>query len=261
MNKFAAIALLAFVAVAAANNVQEVKLIDLEDPETQLALVPSDEEETAGLVGDATIFHDFCIKSRDFVLGDIKHQTNTLAATIFSMFFKNAEQIGQSAIDASREANSKLSQQIRNPDAAIAEPEEGNQVAAIIADGQQKIQQAQVQPQSFFQAVIANVGAAANAVSSGVVNSLKNLSGALGMNRVVGAMSNVCNQFAHYEEQNKAAFAQFIESIAAKDPALASIPYENVKCLTTKRISKLDGICKFSAVAKGPASQIFKSMS
>lgn len=255
--KFAAIILLAIVGSAVAT---DVTLINMEDPETQMALTPSNEEETAGLVGDATMFADFCIRSRDYVIGDIKKQSNQLAATVFSMFFQNAAQIGQNALNVERDATDKLGNQIRDPSATIAAPADGDVSAAMIAEGQQRIQEEQTQPRTFFQAVIATVGATGNAVASGVVSSLQGLSKTFGFDKVTGALTGVCNQIAHYEEQNKAAFEEFAKAIAAKDANLGATPFENVACLTTRRISRLDGICKFSAVAQGPVSKIMKSI-
>lgn len=255
--KFAAIILLAIVGSVVA---QDDRLISMEDPETQMALTPTNEEETAGLVGDATMFADFCIKSRDYVIGDIKKQTNQLAATVFSMFFQNAAQIGQNALNVEMDATEKLGNQIRDPSAAIATPAEGDAAGAMIAEAQQKIQNEQTQPKTFFQAVVSTVGATGNAVASGVVNRLNGLSKTFGFDKVTGALSGVCNQIAHYEEQNKAAYQEFVKAIAAKDANLGATPFESVACLTTRRISRLDGICKFSAVAQGPVSKIMKSI-
>lgn len=257
MNKFVAIALLAFVAVAAAEN---VTLVDLEDPETQLSLTPSNEEETAALFGDATMFADYCIKSRDYVLGDIKHQTNSLAGTVFTMFFKNAEQIGQNALEAERLATERLGNQIRNPDAAIEPAREGDSAYEMIVDGQHKIQAEQVQPKTFFQAVVSTVGATVNAASSSVVSALNNLKSSFGLDRVVGALGSVCDQVAHYEEQNRQAYQEFASKLASKDATLAATPFERVPCLTARRVSRMDGICKFSTVVKDPVTKIMRSM-
>lgn len=239
MNKFAAIMLLAFVGVAAATlgdlPNEDLPLIDLQDPDVQLALTPSDADETAGLVGEQTIFSDFCIKSRDYVMGDIKSQTNQLTATIFQMFFKNAEEIGQAGLDAGKAVADEQTAAMKAADAPI------------------------VAPKTLYQSVVQTIGAAATTVSKGVVNSLNGLMGSFGVDNVVNSIKNVCDQFAHYEQQNRVAFAEFAKTIADKDAALAATPYEKVACLTARRISRLESICKLASVAQGPVQALLGS--
>lgn len=250
MNKFAVVILMAFVAVAACSS-----LGDELDVESQLALNPSAEDETAGLEGPYQIFADFCINSRDYIIGDIKKNTNGLASNFFGVFFSTATNLGLEAVNVQRDAAEKLGEQIRNPDAAIGDYNHDDEIASIIAEGQKSIQDEQSQPRTLFQGFISTLAATKNAITSNVVGQLNNLKDKWGVATVISSLKTFCDRADQYDTQLQSQFEQYVAALS--DPAMKSAKLENVNCLTARRVIRVDGLCKLANAAKNPLLKAF----
>lgn len=248
MIKFTAMILLASVCLA---GVSCDDMPELEE-DSQSALQPTDSEELAGLADKQQIFSDFCLRSRDYVVDDMKRTTNNLAAGVFSLFFRSAEELGLESLEAQKDATERLAGQLRNPSQELPEGAAENDV---VENGKRAIAN-QSTPVGFFQAITSTLAAIRNTVASGLTTRIQNMRKNFGMAKAAGALVESCSKVAQYEEELRSRFAQEIESIAAKDPSMANMQLDQVECLTSRRILKIEGLCKFARIARGPLMKI-----
>lgn len=243
--KSAVIILLAMCAAVVSATEPGTEIVFEED--SQLALAPSDNEEVSFLTGKEQIFSDFCLATRDYVLGDLKKTSNEMAANGFALFFKSAETMGLEAIDTQRKASETFTEQIRNPE----KPVEGSD-NQIIQEGQERIQQTRSIPRGVVEAIGSTLAATGSSLAQNVLNKLNQLKSVFGLMQIVGALSEACNKVSEYEEEIRRQFADTKEQVVSRDSSLGSFQVENVNCLTSKRILRVEGLCKFARIAQGP---------
>lgn len=245
MNKFAVFALVAlFATVGSANPAPETEIVDEED--SQLPVVgTSDREETAYLKGKNQIFADFCIKSRDYVAADLKRASNNFAAQGFNFFFKSVEGIGNEALEVQRTAAERLGGQLRNPDAPIDESNQG-----VIAEGQERIQHAESLTRGFTTAVSSTVSATKNSLVENLIKSLNHFKSPVFVMQIAQALTEACNKVSEYDQEIRKMFDEFYgefkSEAVANDPSMANVRVEDVQCLTSKRIMRIEGLCNLS---------------
>lgn len=249
MNKLALIVLLASVCLARANPIV-VESDDVE-LESQSAAAPTDAEETANLQGDSVIFSDFCIRTRDHVLTDIKSTANSGAARLFTLLFNTAQEIGSEALATQIKATTLLGNQIQKPETRV-EGEYTGEADNIIAEGQLKIQQDPGQPKSFFQAFVSVIKATGTAIARAVAARMESISSLNGLDMTAAALENACDRFTEYQQEFAKTFEETKSELAASNPKLASLTLGQVNCVTSRRVLRIEGICKFARVAKGP---------
>lgn len=258
MNKLAIIALLAFVCqVAPASGdfddwshgplgTEEEQHFD-----PQIGFIPNDQEEVRDLQPNKAAFKNFCLETRDFVIGDAKHAANTLSKSVFSLVFKAADEINVDAQKTSQRATDLLGKQLLHPEAAISE-EVTNQSDKIIIEGQKKLQQ----KNSIFSAITTVFQATGDALLRASLNKLNSLKDAYGVFSTVDAFTEGCNKIAQYGQEIEKRFEKAREQAAIEDPSLASVKLNDVWCTTSKRVGRFDGLCKFAKVARGPLMNI-----
>lgn len=250
MNKFIFFALLVvFPAVVLAN---EPGSEIVSEEESQLALVTNNEEECSGLSDQHQVFSSFCLATRDYVLSDLKKNANSMAANGFTLFFKSAEAMGIEAIDVQRKATNSLSSQIRNPESSIDGSEDSNRIDQLITRGQERVQQSPNLPKSLVSAIGSTVTATASSLAQNVMTKLNELKSVFGLMQIVGALSEACNKVSVYEEEIRRRFQETKAEIAERDPSLAYAELEAVNCVTSKRILRVEGLCKFARIAQNP---------
>lgn len=253
MNKQLSIfALLVIAAVASATEGPEPGSEIVFEEDSQLALAPNDDEELSSLKENHQIFSDFCLATRDYVLSDLKKNTNSMAANGFAMFFKSAETIGQEALDVQSRAANSLSEQIRHPQSAIDGSSAVNRAEEIITQGQQRVQQSPNLPRGLISAIGSTVTATGSSLAQNVMQKLNSLRSAFGLMQIVGALSEACNKVSEYEDEIRRRFMETKSEIASKDASLARADLEEVDCLTSKRILRVEGLCKFARIAQNP---------
>lgn len=248
MMKIFAICLAAFIAVASAQDE-----FPGED-ESQLSLMTTDDAEVAGLSGDNQVFNDFCISSRDHVFNDIKSNSNQLSSRIFGLFFDSAENLGRDVLEVSKNSAARLSGQLANPDAAIAAA--SNDAEQIIAQGQQNIQNVQTQPLALIEAFKTTVKAISQTVGSQFSQKVENLKKLADVSTLASSIQTACAAIERYENENLESFEKAKAELVEANPALASVTFDQVPCTTTRRISRLDGLCKFAAASKAPLQKM-----
>lgn len=246
MNKFAAIALLAFVAVAAA--------YETADTESQAALQTTDAEEIANLPEDQMAFADYCKSSRDYVLSEIRMSANSLSSKVFAMFFNSAEALGQEAGATLDKANSRLSEQLRNPSAEIAPA--SDETEQILADAQARIAAGESQPGALLTGFKAAVGAVSQNVAKFVQNKIESIKQFATVDQVVKALVEACSAVTEYEA---AISSQFTEAKSALQ-GVDNVTFDNVKCVTARRISRIEGLCRLSKVASPVVPKLFSGL-
>lgn len=252
MNKFSAIvALVALLASACIIRAEEgIDSIELEE-DSQSSINPTDSEELAGLEGKNQIFTDFCLSSRDYIRDDLKRGTNNLAANVFTLFFRSAEQMGLEALNTQSEASERLSEQLRNPETPVSETDD------IVEAGRRNIQEAGNNvPKSLFQAITSALAATGTSIAQNVRAKIMEVRQRLGMDKAIGALADTCSKVAEYEEELRSRFAAQLQTIAERDPTMANTRLDQVQCLTSKRILKIEGLCKFARIAQGPLMKI-----
>lgn len=253
MNKLTLVVLLASVCVAYATEETDLATIEDIESESQSPAAPTDAEEVANLSGDSVVFSDFCLRTRDHVLGDIKSNTNSMVANLFTMLFNSAQELGQEALEAQRKATDKLSNQLGNPDAPVENNEySDDEVDQVIYHGQKRIQNNLVQPKSFIQAIISNLQATGTALARGAANRIKAIQSIQGLGAAVSAVGQICNSFDAYTVLFQNELEELRQQLAQSNPELAKYNLNQVDCVTTKRVLRLGGLCQLSKVAREP---------
>lgn len=216
---------------------------EFEDEEfSQASIIPSDNEEISLLEGKNRIFTDFCIRSRDLVIGDIKRTTNGLTSNLFTLFFKSAEDVGLEALADVREFATKMTIELR----VAPRAEE------IINAEQKTIEESDDKPKSVIDAVGRTIAAFGSAVSAKVVKKLEAVKSAFGVGEVFGAMVKSCDKIAEYNENLRKLFGETLEEISEMDAKMANVKIESVNCITSKRLLKINGLCRIVRLTKSP---------
>lgn len=245
MNKFICVALFALVAVAAAYE-------EPNDMDSQAAaLVPNDQEEIANLPESQKMFESFCLTSRDWVSSQVRQTSNSIASSLFKQLFNSAEALGQETVSTIGQATSRFGASLQNPEAVI-EPAD-NQVQEILAEAQQKIRDGETQPRAFLTGFQATLRAVSKNVADFVGAKIATLSRNANPENVWNGVVEVCHLAETYEYQLKNDFKQ----AKAEFPGTAAIKFEDLACATTRRVSRLDGLCKFVAAARPALPKLF----
>lgn len=250
MNRFVFFALLVVLPAVVSATEPGTEIVFEED--SQLALAPNDDEELSSLSDKHQIFSDFCLATRDYILSDLKKNTNSMAANGFALFFKSAETMGVEALNVQRQATDRLSDQIRNPQTAIDSSNASNRVDQLITQGQESIQQSPNLLRSLIPAIRSNVAATGSSLAQNVMTKLNELRSVFGLMQIVGALSEACNKVSEYEEEIRRRFKETKDEISSRDASMANAELESVNCLTSKRIIRVEGLCKFARLAQNP---------
>lgn len=246
MNKFVLIALLATVCVAHATEDGDLEL------ESQAAAAPTDSEEVENLSGETVVFSDFCLRTRDHVLGDIKRTSNSAAANLFTLLFNSAQEVVTEALETQQKATDKLGNQMLHPDAEIVKHNDDDTIDKIITDGQERIQNDQGQLKISLNAFMSAIKATGTAVAIGIANKIKALKNIQGLTAASAIVEGACDKFADYQVQFNRDFEETKIQLVSSNPRLANIQLNQVNCVTSKRIMRMEGLCKVAKVARGP---------
>lgn len=258
MNKLAFITLLAVtcqVASALGGDIddwsQPYEMEENAHYDPQIGLVPSDEEEVRDLQPSNAAFQGFCLETRDFVIGDVRHSANTLASSVFNLIFKAADEINVDAKRAQQRAVDILGNQLQHPETPVS-GDATNEADRIIAEGQKKLQQ----KNSIFSAISTAFQATGAALVKSSLDKLNMLKDAYGVFSTVDAFTEGCSKIAHYEQEIARRFQEAKAQAATTNPSLANVQLNDVWCITSKRVTRFDGLCKFAKVARGPLMNI-----
>lgn len=258
MNKFILVALIA-ASVAIAN--AAIVPGGMDDEVSELALNPNDEDETRSLDGtNLEGFRDFCIRTRDTVIQDLKNRGNVFTSDVFNSLFRTIGEVAESSIKANQKATDRLGRQLVNPAAAI--DESGNdKVDQIIADGQKAIQAAQNQGEGLLSAFTSGIKSFAAAGYGKAVEKITELQQTLGARVISKDLIAFCEQLSDYEKQAIDIFEETKSGLVEENAE----QYKNVKfsdvapkCITANRLSRADGFCKFVLAAKVPLAKVFR---
>lgn len=236
MNKVSVFAVLAFAAVCAAREAFE--------SETQTILVPENSEETAELAGTTRLFADFCINSRDFVIGDIKRSTNGAAAKVYALVFDSAEAVGLQALDALHSARVRFLKQIAEPNAPIEAAT--NAIERMIVEAQMRIQADQDIPKNLYNAFVTSVLATGTAVGQKIADGFEQVMKRQGLFNIVAMLENTCDHIGGYEKQLHERFNETKAELVVQESRLAAVSFESLPCITSRRVVRMDSICKLA---------------
>lgn len=258
MNKLACIALLAFtcqVVLGFGSDFddwsQPLEIDEEQHFDPQIGLVPSDEEEVRDLQPNKAAFKGFCLATRDYVIGDIRHSTNTLAASVFNLIFKAADEIVVDAKQTNQRAVDLLGKQIENPNSPISE-DSSTEADRIIVEGQKNL----AKQTNILNAVSTALRATKATIVKSALEKFNTLKEAYGVFSTADAFTEGCAQIARYEEEINRRFEEAKAQAATSDPSLANVQLNDVFCITSKRVGRFDGLCKFARVARGPLMSI-----
>lgn len=254
MNKLVFITLLAITCQVASAFDDWSKPYDSDENahyDPQIGLVPSDQEEVRDLQPSNAAFKGFCLQTRDFVVGDVRHSANTLASSVFNLIFKAADEINVDTKRTTQRAVDILGNQLQHPTTPVS-GDATNEVDQIIVDGQRKLQQ----QNSIFSAISTAFQATGAALVQSSLSKLNMLKDAYGVFSTVDAFTEGCNKIAQYEQEIARRFEEAKAQAAATNPSLANVQLNDVWCITSKRVGRFDGLCKFAKVARGPLMNI-----
>lgn len=249
MNKYLAVSLLVCVAAFAAQ-ASPLNEVSGDELESSAGFNPTNDDETSALDDNTRIFSDYCISSRDIVVGDIRTKSNTFASKALSMLFNSAENIGLEAVNVQRDATEKLAEQIRDPSGKIADYDHDDEVASIVAEGQKSIQENP--SRSIFAGIASVLAATKNVISSRVLSKFEEFKGLLKIDQFSSGIKEACNRVSGYELEIQNLFEQTKAALVESNPAVSKITIEQVPCVTARRIIRLDGVCKFAMAAYNP---------
>lgn len=218
-----------------------------EDDITGVALTLSDDREIEGLKGGQEMFSDYCISARGFVSREIDKSLNKAAVEIFRFFFKGAEDVAASVLEAQRMAVDRLSNQLLDPDQQIDQRVNSPLSEKIVVEGQRQIQEGKMQ--RHLVAFISTLGAMGAELVTKLQQSIVNSTTSAGPGLVQNLESG-CLVFLELHRMLKKKFEKVRAELAETDPELAKVTYAQLNCHTPKRVSRIDMICKFVRLVK-----------
>lgn len=215
-----------------------------DDVESQMSIYPDNAEETSALDGSKRLFTDFCITTRDNVMGDIRRTTKNIASSVFSLFFKSFEHLGLGSAQ-----DQKADEE--NPTAEATEIEknvDSSQPATEAGVPQQN------KPRSIYRSVIGALSATKDAVTNSVVQSLSSIKTQLGLKTVGVALRRACDKVSQFQTQMNEQFEETKKDIGAAD--LATLKIADLQCVTTGRVMKMDNFCRMVMAAQEPVLRV-----
>ena len=227
MNKFVLIALFAAsVALAAAAPIDEET--------SELALNPSDDQETAGLRGtNLEAFSAFCKESRDSVVGDMKSRGNIFASDLFAQIFRSISDVGESSLGTTDQ---------------------------LIADGKKEIMENDNQPKGFLNAVKGGVQTFFSAGYGTAISKVMELQSKVGAMSLTNNLIGLCEQLSSYERQTADLFEETKKALVAENPEqYKDVKYLDVapKCMTANRLARAEGFCQLALGSKDVLAKMF----
>jgi len=244
MNKFLILALFACVAVVACQ--------DVEDQESQAGLKPADDEEVMGLPENQKSYGEFCLESRDYVFGDIRTTTNSISSRIFNLVFRTAGQIGGDAVKTIEAASGSIAHQMVDPSAPI-EPT-SDEAEEIVNEARQAIANGQSQPAAFLSGFRAVIGAVSSNLVRRFNSGVESIQTSMNPRLISDALSEACAKVAGYEQELDGKFQEFKKGVAAAD----DVTFQNVQCVTVRRVSRIAGLCSFAQLARPSVEKVIK---
>lgn len=250
MNKFICFAILAFAAYATAASIED-------DQYSESRLNPDDAEETALLKGDMIVFSDFCRRSRDHVTKSIKNSSNEVGSNIFTTIMNSADAVGREVLNAQGEATDRLSAQLANPDAPIAEAKTGIEENLVAA--QKKIQEEQTQPKTLLEALKATVATSVGIVSARVTQGFETLKAQLGITKALAMVEKGCDLMAQYDSEIRDMFEETKKTIVEENEQFKNLSVEQVPCITSRRVIRAHQVCNFAKSVQGPVTKLMQT--
>lgn len=249
MNKFATFAVLALAAFALAQSAHVQQTLD-DETETQAALTTTDEEETAEVKARGMeVFAPFCTESRDFVYADVKAKTGSGASKSFSWFFSMTENVAKDVLHTNEDATKRLSKQLAQPDAPV---DGDDQVAAT-----QRAMNSQSQVMAFANAFATVFRVNADAIVNAVSQKFAAAQEFMDLNHVIEFSRQACQQVEEYEQEMRQQFDEYKAAMpASAQEKYGSARFDSVPCVTTRRISRINGVCRFVNVSFEPIKKV-----
>lgn len=215
---------------------------DAGDEVSQLALVPSDDQEIENL-GEYQELGEFCIRARDHMMKTMKQGTNNALAKAYQMLFKSAEEVAMEVIATQRMATDRLGDQLERPDTPVEEKETTSEAAKVIVNQQKIIKEEQDTPKSLLGSILAALRATGLALVQAVSQKISDQKENFNWVAFFGTLESACDQLSSLENDLKDKFKETIQKIAVKSPAYAELKYSKVPCVSTSRLNYLEGMC------------------
>lgn len=254
MNKFAVVVLLAVAACVASAG----PITDDEEGYSQAASA-NDDKETSLLLGNEKLFSDFCHKSREYVINDIKNTVQGTSATLFKQFFGATSDIADQILSVEKSAVEALSAQIADPSASVSQgPLPEDQVEALIEQGKREIAAQADKSYGLLPGAKAAVSAMVSTVNSAFYVRLAQARSFLSANTLLQVVKENCNKVAKYEVDLAADLEETKRRIAEENHTpeiekfLSTVRIESVRCATTKKVVSVNAFCELINVAGTP---------
>lgn len=241
MNKFFSIIFLFAWLAGLASAVQKS-----EDPFTELAVVPSDEEETRYLSDGNKLFGDYCITSRDTIKNFIKDSANSAASEVFEAIFSSVNDLGVEVVSNTHVTVEKSAEVIK--DNVVAQPDQSE------AENLTLIQLMTSAAKSVLQALI-------ETAQSQLFERLALLKAQFTSDGLKDKISATCNSISYNLKQKleskltetrnqmKITAGKMGAEGAAMMDAITKARYDNIGCLTVGRVVKVQKFCDILNVA------------
>lgn len=240
MNKFFSIVAL-FVCVAGIGSA-----FAEEDPFTQLAVVPSDDEETRYLPESNKIFSDYCISSRDTIKTFIKDSANSAAAEVFEAIFTSVNDLGTEVVSNTHTTIEKSAEIIK--DNVVAKPDQAESenltLIQLMASAAKTVLQALVETAQtqLFERIALLKG---QFTSEGLKDKISATCNSISYNlkqKLESKLTETRNQMKVTAAKMGAEGASMVDSIT-------KARYDNIGCLTVGRVVKVQKFCDILNVA------------
>lgn len=266
--------------------------LDGAELESQLALVPTDSDETAYLCGPQVLLSDFCVASRDQVMGSIKRSVDNLRGRVLRIFFGA---FGEASLDPDsvREELSKAGGWAEQHDNAAAAAAANNnnlthnhnhhatsqadtpgsnqhERAHNSAHSPEAVQErARATPRlALLDIIMLAVNAIKNSLGRAIRRQLATVSSRFGLSQLREAAVGTCKRIDQLKSSLEANFRCTIEELSGlkelKGSSMLSdleqMRLDDVKCITVRRLLNLAGVCDFgSRVVQHPLFAILST--
>lgn len=241
MNKFAAIALLALVALVSANDEADLQ------------------KETGLLLGKEKLFSSYCMSSRAAIVEDLGNRASETSSGIFNAFFGAANEIADEVLTVEKKAIEELSRQIQESTGVQVtdEPLPEDQIQALIEAGKREIQS-----KGTFGRVVAGAKTAAsvvvNAANTALFVRLAHLRSKMNAGLMIKGIFNTCQQVSEYEQRLESDLAAAKASLKSENTEaeiqsfIDAVTVPGLNCYTTKFVSRLNAFCQLFDAASTP---------
>lgn len=218
------------------------------DIESQNAIIPNDEEECGNLEDNGVLFCDFCLASRDHIVGELRHSLSQAVSNVFALFFNVFEKLNIDAakvkqIEAEQEAEDKKRMEAQQVPGQHEQQQQVNTQVRQASDKDSKKQSAIDVSGGPVQFLLKLLRGLADKFAGFVINKIEQLQRRFGLDKLKFATGGACAMLETFDQHISNEFIKIRDEIAMHAFDFKYLKMKDIKCITIRRLVRLKGIC------------------